>query len=89
MGTAVTQQPPVPLRQANQVQAMGDEDVEKEVVPEEAVTKDVADEADTSTDQHTYHQSGISLYGLIWGQCSPAVQSELEGDPEYITKYPT
>ena len=30
----------------------------------------------------------IDIYGLIWGQCSPALQSELEGDPEYITKSP-
>ena len=29
------------------------------------------------------------LYGLIWGQFSPALQSELEVDPEYITKSPT
>ena len=44
--TAVTQQSPVPLRQANQIQVMGDKDVAEEVVPEEAVTKDVAEEAD-------------------------------------------
>ena len=53
--TAVTQQPPVPLRQVNQIQATGDKDAAEEVVLEEAVTKDVAEEADTSTPHHTYH----------------------------------
>ena len=55
-GTAVTQQPPMPLRQDNHVQATWDEDAAKEIVPEDAVTKDVAEEADTSIAQHTYHQ---------------------------------
>ena len=32
---------------------MGAEDAAKEIVPEEAVTKDVANKADTSTTQHT------------------------------------
>ena len=59
-GTALTQQSPVPLRQVNQVQAMGDEDAADEVVPEEEFTKDVVDEADTSTAQHTHHQSRTS-----------------------------
>ena len=31
----------------------------------------------------------IKLYRQVWGQWSPALQSELEGDPEYITKSPT
>ena len=56
--TAVTQQPPVirTLRE-NQVQATGAEDASDEIVPEEAVTKDVADEAEYSTAQHTHNQS--------------------------------
>ena len=37
----------------------------------------------------TLRQNIIKIYGLIWGQCSPALQSELEVDPEYITKSPT
>ena len=52
-GTAVTQKSPVPLRRANQIRATGDEDAAKEVVLEEATTKDVAEEVDTSTAQHT------------------------------------
>ena len=57
VGTAGTQQSPVPKRQADQIQATGDEDVAEEVVPEEAVTKDVAEGADTSTAQNIHHQS--------------------------------
>ena len=34
----------------------------------------------------TLWQNIIKLYGIIWGQCSPALQRELEGDPEYLTK---
>ena len=37
----------------------------------------------------TLWENIINLYGIIWGQCSPALQSELEGDQEYITKSPT
>ena len=59
-GTAVMQQPPVPLIRANQVQATGDEDAAKEVILGEAVTKDVAEEADASTAHNTHHQSGTS-----------------------------
>ena len=59
-GTAVTQQPPVPLRRGNQVQATGNEDAADEVVPEEAVTKDVAGEADALTDHRTNNQSETS-----------------------------
>ena len=40
-GAAVTQKSPVTLRQANQIQATGEEDAAEEVIPEEAVTKDV------------------------------------------------
>ena len=47
--TANRQQTPMPLRQENQVQATGDTDEAEEVVPEEAVTKDVAEEAYAST----------------------------------------
>ena len=47
-GTAVTR--------ANQIQATGDEDAAKEVVPEEAVTKDVAEEADASTAQNKHYR---------------------------------
>ena len=54
-GTVVTQQSPVPMRRANRIQSTGEEDADGEVVPEEAVTKDVAEEADASTVQHTHH----------------------------------
>ena len=60
-GTAVTQQSPVPLRQVNKVEASGDEDESEEVVPEEVVAKDVADEADASTAHNTHNQSGTSM----------------------------
>ena len=40
-GTAVTQQSPLSLRQANQIQATGDEDAVEEVLLEEAVINDV------------------------------------------------
>ena len=42
-GTEVTQQSPVPLRQANQNQAMGDKDASEGVLLEEVVTNDVAE----------------------------------------------
>ena len=45
-GTAVTQKSPMPLRRANKIQAMGDEEAAKEVVPEYVFTKDVAEEVD-------------------------------------------
>ena len=57
---AVTQKPPVLLRQENQMQATGSEDAAGEVVPEEAVKKDVADKEDAVTALHTYYQSGTS-----------------------------
>ena len=50
----------MPLIKANQVQATGDEDAAKKVVPEEVVTKYVAYKADASTYQHTHHQSVTS-----------------------------
>ena len=60
-GMAVTKRPPVLLiRWENQVQAIGAKDAAKEVVPEEAVTKDMADEVDkvgASTAQHINHLS--------------------------------
>ena len=59
LGTAVTQLLPVPLIRANQIQATGDEDTAEEIVPEETVTKDVADETDASTTQHTHNQPEI------------------------------
>ena len=37
----------------------------------------------------TLRQNIIKLYRVIWGQYSPSLQRELEGDPEYITKSPT
>ena len=55
-GTAVTQQSPVPLRQANQIQATGDKNVDEEVVPEEAVTNYVAEESYTSTAHHAHNK---------------------------------
>ena len=36
----------------------------------------------------TLWQNIIKLYGIIWGHSPPALQSELEGDPEYFTKSP-
>ena len=59
-GTLVTQQPPVLLRQMNQVQVMGYEESYEKVVLEEAVTKDVAEESDASTAQYIYHRPGNS-----------------------------
>ena len=55
-GTAVTQQSPVPPRQANQVQAMGEEDTAKEVLPWELVTKDVVEKTEVSTTHNAHHQ---------------------------------
>ena len=68
-GTAVTQQSPVPLRQVNQIQATGDEDAAEEVVPEEAATKDVTEEADASSAHHTHHRSENSReeWGILAG----------------------
>ena len=60
-GTAVMQTSPVPLRRANQIQATGGEDEAEEVVPEEAVTKYVTEEADASTAQHTHNRSETSM----------------------------
>ena len=59
-GTTVTQQSPVPLRRANQVQEIGDKDADKELVPEEAVIKDMLNEADASNVIHTHHQAVTS-----------------------------
>ena len=59
-GTTVTQQSPVLLLlRVNQVKATRAEESAEEVVPEEAVAKDVTDEAeyaDTSTALHTHYQ---------------------------------
>ena len=54
-GTEVTWQSPVILIQANQAQAMRAEDVAEDVVPKDAVTKDVADRIETSTDPYTHY----------------------------------
>ena len=54
------QQSTVTLRRENKVQATGDKDAAKKFVLEEAVNKDVADEADASTAHNTHNQSGIS-----------------------------
>ena len=59
-GMALTQQSPVPLRRANQIQATGDEEADEGVVPEDVVTKDVAEEAEASTAQNTHHRSETS-----------------------------
>ena len=60
-GTEVTQQSPMLLKlQANQVQSTGSEDAAKEVIQEEAVTKDMMGRADISTDQHTHHRPETS-----------------------------
>ena len=51
------------LIQVNQVQAMEAKDPANKIVPEEVVTKDVADKADevgASTALHINHQSGTS-----------------------------
>ena len=47
-----------------QVQATGTDDMDEEVVHEEAFTKDATGEANTSTDHHTNHQSETSRYNL-------------------------
>ena len=60
VGKAVTQQSSMPMRQSIQIKATGDKDTAKEVVPEEADTKDMAEEADASTADHTHHRSEIS-----------------------------
>ena len=60
-GTEVTQQSPVPLRWANQIQETRDEDATKEVVPEEEFIKDVAEDAEDSTTPHTHNQSVTSM----------------------------
>ena len=54
-GMAVTQQSTMPLIRSNKIQETEDKDASKEVVPEEAFTKDVVEEADASNNQHTYH----------------------------------
>ena len=59
-GTAVMQQSSMPLRRVNQTKATGDKEASEAVVPVDAVTKDVAEEADASTTQNTNHQSEIS-----------------------------
>ena len=55
-GKAVTQQSTVSLRGANQIEATGYKDAVDEVVPEELVTKDLAEEEDASTAHHTHHR---------------------------------
>ena len=60
LGTAVTQQWTVPMRRVDQIQATGDEDAAEESVLEEAVTKDVAEEADSSTARYTHIWSETS-----------------------------
>ena len=59
-GTAVAQQSPVPLRRANQIHATGDEGAADEVVPEEAVTKDMKEEVEALTAQNKHHRSETS-----------------------------
>ena len=57
-GTAVMQQSSVLMTlPENQVQETGAEDTSNEIVPEETVTKDVADETEYSTTQNTHHGS--------------------------------
>ena len=55
-GTAVTQHSPVPLRQANQIQATGDKNADEEVVPEEAVSYFVAEESFDSSAHHAHNK---------------------------------
>ena len=55
LGTAVTRKSFVLMIRENQVQSTGADDAAKEVVPEEAVTKDEADDTDASTSLHTHH----------------------------------
>ena len=55
LGTAVTRKSFVLMIRENQVQSTGADDAAKEVVPEEAVTKDAADDTDASTSLHTHH----------------------------------
>ena len=49
----------------NQVQATGAEDASKEVVPEEVVTKDMEDKANSSTAQNKHHISKTSREKLM------------------------
>ena len=44
----------------HQIHVTGDYEAAEEVVPEEAVTKNVAEEADDTTAHNTHHQSGTS-----------------------------
>ena len=37
----------------------------------------------------TLRQNIIKLYVLIWGQCSPAPEIKLEGDPYHTSHAPT
>ena len=61
LGTAVLQQSPMLLTlRENQAQATGSKDAAEGVVPEVAVTKYVADEAEASTAQNTHHRSETS-----------------------------
>ena len=47
------------------MQETGYEYTAKEVIPEEAVTRDVTEEADASTYQHTHHLSETSWEKLV------------------------
>ena len=66
VGTSVARQSPVILvLRENQVKETGADDMVEEVIPEEVVTKDVADEVDKveySNSPNTHHQSGTLNY---------------------------
>ena len=52
----------VNLRWANQIKSRREKDKAKEVVTEEAATKDVAEEAEASTTHNIHHGSETSSY---------------------------
>lgn len=37
-----------------------------------------------SARKNTLRQNQIKLWGIIWGQCSPALRIEVKGDKEYF-----
>lgn len=37
--------------------------------------------------KNTLNQNIIKLWGIVWGQCSPALQAKIKGDDDYATKF--
>ena len=66
------------MRKVNQVQAMGDNDAAEEVVSEEVVTKNVVEEADAKTAQHTHNliskfKGEVEDFGAVLGNTSEKI----------------